>query len=113
MDLYYPFGQSIPVLSSDTYIKGSDKTPGLIRPLSTVPMSTEPEFEVQLLDEVESSQDSPVNIPTGEYYVRNRSKGPDGVKDYYAGRNHIEDKSLHPKKVHCPTDGPFELASAL
>ena len=44
-------------------------------------------------------------LPTDQYYIRNGQT--------FAGRNRIEDKSLHPKKVYCPTDGDVELASSL
>jgi hypothetical protein len=46
-----------------------------------------------------------LNLPTDQYYIRNG--------DSFAGRNRLEDKSLHPKKVFCPTDGGAELASNL
>jgi hypothetical protein len=44
-------------------------------------------------------------LPSGQYYIRNA--------ETYAGRNRVEDRSLNPKRVNCPTDGPPELASTL
>jgi Peptidase inhibitor I66 len=46
-----------------------------------------------------------LNLPTNWYYIRNG--------DSFAGRDRLEDKSLHPKKVFCPTDGSADLASNL
>ena len=44
-------------------------------------------------------------LPSDQYYIRNQ--------ETFAGRNHVEDRSLNPKKVYCPTDGDLELASHL
>jgi hypothetical protein len=48
---------------------------------------------------------SDAELPTDQYYIRNA--------ETFAGRNRIEDKSLHPKRVNCPTDSPPDLASTL
>ena len=48
---------------------------------------------------------SDAKLPTDQYYIRNQ--------ETFAGRNHVEDRSLNPKRVNCPTDGGQELASAL
>jgi len=46
-------------------------------------------------------------LPSDEYYILNEKT--------FSGRNIVEDRSLHPKGVYCPTDaeGDLELASAL
>jgi len=48
-----------------------------------------------------------VKLPTDQYYIRHQ--------ETFAGRNRVEDRSLLPKRVNCPTDYPGDpdLASAL
>jgi hypothetical protein len=48
---------------------------------------------------------SDAKLTTDQYYIRNA--------ETFAGRNRVEDRSLNPKRVNSPTDGPPELASTL